>query len=44
MQLTFNTTKVAVTYNDDNLKDKIYNLRNFGIRNEEVADIGINNE
>jgi dTDP-4-amino-4,6-dideoxygalactose transaminase len=40
----FNTAEGGcLTYNDDNLKDKIYNLRNFGIRNEEeVADIGIN--
>jgi dTDP-4-amino-4,6-dideoxygalactose transaminase len=40
----FNTAEGGcLTYNDDNLKDKIYNLRNFGIRSqEEVADIGIN--
>jgi dTDP-4-amino-4,6-dideoxygalactose transaminase len=40
----FNTIEGgALTYNDNKLKDKIYNLRNFGIRSEEeVADIGIN--
>lgn len=40
----FNTVEGgALTYNNNNLKDKIYNLRNFGIRSEEeVADIGIN--
>lgn len=33
----------CLTYNDDDLRDKIYLLRNFGIRNEEeVLDIGIN--
>lgn len=33
----------CLTYNDNNLKDKIYDLRNFGIRSEEeIADIGIN--
>jgi dTDP-4-amino-4,6-dideoxygalactose transaminase len=40
----FNTAEGGcLTYNDKNLVDKIYNLRNFGIRNEDrVADIGIN--
>lgn len=40
----FNTIEGgALTYNNQNLVDKIYNLRNFGIRNEEVVeDIGIN--
>lgn len=33
----------ALTYNNSNLKKKIYNLRNFGIQNEEIVeDIGIN--
>lgn len=33
----------CLTYNDNELKEKIYNLRNFGIINEEeVVDIGIN--
>lgn len=33
----------CLTYNDPELKEKIYNLRNFGIKNEEeVVDIGIN--
>lgn len=33
----------ALTYKDSSLKKKIYNLRNFGIRDEEtVEDIGIN--
>lgn len=33
----------ALTYNDSHLKKKIYNLRNFGIQNEEtIEDIGIN--
>jgi len=33
----------CLTYNDTELKEKIYNLRNFGIKNEEeVVDIGIN--
>lgn len=33
----------CLTYNDDNLIKKIYNLRNFGIRNEEVVEeVGIN--
>ena len=33
----------ALTYNDLDLKKKIYNLRNFGIQNEEnIEDIGIN--
>lgn len=40
----FNTLEGGcLTYNDDGLKMKIYNLRNFGIKNEEeVIDIGIN--
>jgi len=40
----FNTIEGGcLTYNDENLKRKIYNLRNFGIQNEEtVEDIGIN--
>jgi dTDP-4-amino-4,6-dideoxygalactose transaminase len=33
----------CLTYSDNSLIDKIYNLRNFGIRDQEkVADIGIN--
>lgn len=33
----------CLTYNDDNLVRKIYNLRNFGIRSEElVEEVGIN--
>lgn len=33
----------CLTYNDPVLKEKVYNLRNFGIKNEnEVVDIGIN--
>lgn len=33
----------CLTYNDESLKERIYNLRNFGIRSEdEVAEIGIN--
>ena len=33
----------CLTFNDDNLNRKIYNLRNFGIRNEEVVEeVGIN--
>ena len=33
----------CLTYNDDDLRQKIYYLRNFGIKNEdEVVDIGIN--
>lgn len=33
----------ALTYNNPKLKKKIYNLRNFGIQNEEIIDaIGIN--
>ncbi len=33
----------CLTYNDSLLTDKIYNLRNFGIRDQDkVADIGIN--
>jgi dTDP-4-amino-4,6-dideoxygalactose transaminase len=33
----------CLTYGDNGLIDKIYNLRNFGIRDEDkVADIGIN--
>jgi dTDP-4-amino-4,6-dideoxygalactose transaminase len=40
----FNTIEGGcLAYNDDGLNEKIYNLRNFGIKNEEeVADIGIN--
>jgi len=40
----FNTIEGGcLTYNDDELEMKIYNLRNFGIKNEEeVVDIGIN--
>ncbi len=40
----FNTLEGGcLTYNDNELKEKIYNLRNFGIKNEEeVVDIGIN--
>ena len=40
----FNTFEGGcLTYNEDYLKDKIYDLRNFGIRGEdEVVDIGIN--
>ena len=40
----FNTLEGGcLTYNDNELKMKIYNLRNFGIKNEEeVVDIGIN--
>jgi dTDP-4-amino-4,6-dideoxygalactose transaminase len=40
----FNTLEGGcLTFNDDGLKEKIYNLRNFGIKNEEeVVDIGIN--
>jgi len=40
----FNTIEGGcLTYNDDNLYKKIYNLRNFGIRGEEtVEDIGLN--
>lgn len=40
----FNTIEGGcLTYNDDKLKRKIYNLRNFGIQNEEIVeDIGIN--
>src|SRR5574344_573046 len=40
----FNTIEGGcLTYNDENLKRKIYNLRNFGIQSEEVvADVGIN--
>lgn len=33
----------CLTYNDESLKDRVYNLRNFGIRSEdEIAEIGIN--
>lgn len=33
----------ALTYNNSELKKKVYNLRNFGIQNEEIVeDIGIN--
>lgn len=40
----FNTIEGGcLTYKDDNLKRKIYNLRNFGIQSEEVVeDVGIN--
>lgn len=40
----FNTFEGGcLTYNNNELKEKIYNLRNFGIKNEEeVVDIGIN--
>lgn len=40
----FNTIEGGcLTYNSDSLKEKIYNLRNFGIiSEEEVCDIGIN--
>ena len=40
----FNTIEGGcLTYNDNNLVKKIYNLRNFGIQNEEVVeDVGIN--
>ena len=40
----FNTIEGGcLTYNDDSLKRKIYNLRNFGIQSEEIVeDIGIN--
>lgn len=40
----FNTLEGGcLTYNNNKLKEKIYNLRNFGIINEEqVSDIGIN--
>jgi len=40
----FNTLEGGcLTYKNDELKEKIYNLRNFGIKNEEeVVDIGIN--
>jgi dTDP-4-amino-4,6-dideoxygalactose transaminase len=40
----FNTLEGGcLTYNNNDLKIKIYNLRNFGIKNEEeVVDIGIN--
>jgi len=40
----FNTAEGGcLTYNDNGLKEKIYNLRNFGIRDEDkVVDIGIN--
>lgn len=40
----FNTIEGGcLTYKDENLTKKIYNLRNFGIQNEEVVeDIGIN--
>ena len=33
----------CLTYNDENLKERIHNLRNFGIKNEEyVEEVGIN--
>lgn len=40
----FNTIEGGcLTYNNESLRDKIYLLRNFGIKNEEeVVDIGIN--
>ena len=40
----FNTIEGGcLTYNDEKLARKIYNLRNFGIQNEEVVeDVGIN--
>ena len=40
----FNTIEGGcLTYNDENLKRRIYNLRNFGIQSEElVEDVGIN--
>lgn len=40
----FNTIEGgSLTYNDDSLKHKIYNLRNFGIQSEEIVEeIGIN--
>lgn len=40
----FNTVEGGcLTYNDSSLKEKIYYLRNFGIKNEdEVVDVGIN--
>lgn len=40
----FNTAEGGcLTYHNNKLADKIYNLRNFGIRNEDkVVDIGIN--
>lgn len=40
----FNTMEGGcLTYNDTNLKRKIYNLRNFGIQSEEIVeDVGIN--
>lgn len=40
----FNTVEGgALSYNDSALERKIYNLRNFGIRNEEVVEeVGIN--
>ena len=40
----FNTIEGGcLTYNDKNLKRKIYNLRNFGIQSEEIVEeVGIN--
>lgn len=40
----FNTIEGGcLTYNDETLKRKIYNLRNFGIQSEEIVeDVGIN--
>ena len=40
----FNTIEGGcLTYNDESLKRKIYNLRNFGIQSEEIVeDVGIN--
>ena len=48
--LSFHATKVyntieggAVAFSDESLYDKLYNLKNFGIQNEElVADVGAN--
>lgn len=47
---SFHATKVfntieggAVTFSDNRFKDKLYNLKNFGIRSEEiVSDVGAN--
>lgn len=47
---SFHATKVyntieggAVTFNSDKIYDKLYNLKNFGIRNEElIVDVGAN--
>jgi dTDP-4-amino-4,6-dideoxygalactose transaminase len=48
--LSFHSTKLyntieggALVYDDDSLRDRIYNLRNFGIRDEvTVEEVGIN--